>query len=362
MALTGTGVVLIWGALALGGYAFGWQSHKSSAQAALLAGEHRAVEHVRHTDPNRPCVVDAPGAGQLAGELSIPALHLEAPVEEGTGDAVLSVAVGHDPSSVWPGQTGTAVLLAHDVSYFVHLNELKPGDLVVYQNACETLHFTVSGHQVVAQGTPVPNSTSPSLVLDTCYPPDALFFTTQRYLVQATETVRAAPGRTPGSKGLPATLPTAPSSRAYRVPAPAALVVKGLTLQQNETPMGTMTLAGTPTPSWEQSPGPLNLEAAALEAYFGGLDAAGASQLPWWDAIAVPGLAPPAQLLGARISESDAPLDVTIDSSHRVATRVVLTTVVTLTGGTAPGTYQEAVTMQITGSTVLLEGWNLTPT
>ncbi len=38
------------------------------------------------------------------------------------------MAVGHDPQSVWPGVDGAAVFLAHDVSYFVHLNELKAGD------------------------------------------------------------------------------------------------------------------------------------------------------------------------------------------------------------------------------------------
>jgi sortase (surface protein transpeptidase) len=48
--------------------------------------------------------------------LTIPALTLAAPVEEGTDDAELDVAVGHDPQSVWPGANGASVLLAHDVS------------------------------------------------------------------------------------------------------------------------------------------------------------------------------------------------------------------------------------------------------
>jgi len=52
--------------------------------------------------------------GQLAGVLGIPTLGLSAPVEQGNDDAELSVAAGHAPASVWPGEHGTAVVLAHD--------------------------------------------------------------------------------------------------------------------------------------------------------------------------------------------------------------------------------------------------------
>ena len=45
------------------------------------------------------------GTGQLSGILTVPALNLSAPVEEGTDDPELNVAVGHDPQSVWPGST-----------------------------------------------------------------------------------------------------------------------------------------------------------------------------------------------------------------------------------------------------------------
>jgi len=363
MVLTAVGVVLVWGALALGGYAFGWQSHKTRAQSVLLAGEHRAMQRTGSGTSGRhaPCVVTAPDAGQLAGVLSVPAIHLTAPVEQGTGDAELSVAVGHDPSSVWPGQSGTSVLLAHDVSYFVHVDALRPGDQIVYRTACTTVRYTVSGHQVVQQGAPVPDSTAPSLVLDTCYPPNALFFTTQRYLVQATEI--GASIATGGSDGTAGTtrLPGSSAPTAYTVPAPPALLSQGLTLQQNEAPMGTMTLSGAPTPTWEQSPGPMDLEAAALEAYFGGVHATGQNRIDWWDAIAENGVAPPAPLLGAQITGHDAPLDVTIRSAHGVATQVVLSTVVTLSGGAGPGTYDETVTLPVVGSTVRIGGWTLSP-
>lgn len=354
------GVVLLWGGLALAGYAVGWQSRKDAAQTKLIAGETALAKHVArqmalHRGGTTTCVVSAPQDGQLAGLLRIPSLNLTAPVEEGTTDAELNVAVGHDPSSVWPGSAGTAVLLAHDVSYFVHLDALKPGDRIIYQTACSTLTYTVSGQQVVQQGTPVPGTTTPTLVLDTCYPPNALFFTTQRLLVSATETTGTHSSAAPGI--------TVPSDDvvSYTVPAPPSLVAQGLTLQQNEAPMGTMTLSGGTSPAWEQSPGPLALEAAALEAYFGGIDASEQQRPTWWSPIAQPGVAPPGPLQGATISGHDAPLDVNIHSTGGVATSVTLTTTISITGGDAPGTYQESVTTEVSGSTVRISAWTMTP-
>jgi sortase A len=371
LLVTGMGVVLLWGALGLTGYAAGWQLHKRQAQATLLGREQSVVQHVARQEKQEtpqkqvstPCVVSAPQTGQLAGVLHIPALNLTAPVEEGTDDAELNVSVGHDASSVWPGQTGTAVFLAHDVSYFVHLNQLQPGDRIVYQTACNSMTYTVSGQQVVQQGSTVGNSTTPTLVLDTCYPPNALFFTTQRLLVTAVEstgTTATTGGGGGGSTGAGSDLhvPTA-DLVSYSVPAPPALVAQGLTLEQNEAPMGTMTLAGQTSPTWEQSPGPLALEAAALEAYFGGIDSAEQTQPDWWAAIAGPWVPPPGPLLGAAITGHDSPLDVEIDSSNGVADQVVLRTTVTISGGSAPGTYDETVTTVVQGSTVRIGSWTL---
>ena len=75
------------------------QSHGASCQVAGRP----AGPALGHPDASRPSTCSAP-------------------VEEGTDDQELNVAVGHDPQSVWPGVDGAAVFLAHDVSYFVHLN------------------------------------------------------------------------------------------------------------------------------------------------------------------------------------------------------------------------------------------------
>jgi LPXTG-site transpeptidase (sortase) family protein len=284
--------------------------------------------------------------------LRIPALNLTAPVEEGTDDQELNVSVGHDPQSVWPGVPGAAVFLAHDVSYFVHLNELKPGDVITYQTACNTVKFAVSDQQIVAAGSDVSNTSGPSLVLDTCYPPNALFFTSKRLLIRATEVAAATKGTnlSPGKA-----LTAGAGSLNYTVPAPSALVAQGLTLDQNEAPMGTMQLVNASI-GFAQSPGPLSLTAAALEAYFGGLHAGAQNQQAWWSAIA-PGVVMPPQLAGATVVGHDAPLNVEIDSAKGVPTQVVLRTTVTLSGGSAPGEQAETVILPVHGAQITIGSW-----
>ena len=110
-------------------------------------------------------------------------------------------------------------------------------------------------------------------MLDTCWPPNALFFTPDRLLIRATEVGAATKGAKldPGAQFVRTV-----ASTDYVTSAPQALQAQGLTLQQNEAPMGTMKLVNASV-AFAQSPGPLSLEAAALQTYFGGLHAGGAA-------------------------------------------------------------------------------------
>ena len=159
--LTLLGACLFIAAIFAGSYAVAHQLHQDHAAQILIKSEREAIAKVsaprRRRSPKSAatlhganCQLSGVKSGQLSGILSIPSLNLKAPVEEGTDDAELNVAVGHDPYSVWPGLNGAAVFLAHDVSYFVHLNSLSPGDIITYQTACNTVQFRVSGSQVVA--------------------------------------------------------------------------------------------------------------------------------------------------------------------------------------------------------------------
>jgi sortase A len=352
MAVTLFGVALFFVAIFAGSFAIAHQLHQDHAAKVLLQSERAAMAKIAASSHGAACTLSGQQTGQLSGILSIPALNLTAPVEEGTDDAELNVAVGHDPDSVWPGVNGAAVFLAHDVSYFVHLNELKPGDVITYQTACNTVKFVVSQQQVVQAGSPVSNTSDPSLVLDTCYPPNALFFTPKRLLIRATEVSAATKGTSlhPGKA-----LITAGRSVDYTTTAPAALQAQGLTLEQNEAPMGTMQLVNASV-AFAQSPGPLSLEAAALEAYFGGLHSGAQRQNAWWAALA-PQVAMPPELLGATVTGHDAPLDVEIDSTGGTPSQVILRTTVTLSGGSSPGTHTETVVLPVHGAIVTIGSW-----
>jgi LPXTG-site transpeptidase (sortase) family protein len=352
VGITLIGVVLLFLALFAASYAFAHQAHQRHAQAVLLHSERAAMAKIAQESHGASCQVAGVQPGQLSGILSIPALHMTAPVEEGTDDPELNVAVGHDPQSVWPGVNGAAVFLAHDVSYFVHLNDLKPGDVITYRTACNTVKFAVSSQQVVAAGSDVSNTAAPSLVLDTCWPPNALFFTPDRLLVRATEVGAATKGAKldPGAQFIKTV-----KSTDYTTSAPPALRAQGLTLDQNEAPMGTMRLVNASV-DFAQSPAPLSLEAAALETYFGGLHAGAQHQASWWAAIA-PGVAMPPQLSGAAVTGHDSPLDVEIDSAGGNPTQVVLRTTVTLQGGSAPGEHAMTVVLPVHGAVVSIGSW-----
>jgi sortase A len=352
IGITLAGVVLLFGAVFAGSYAFAHQEHQHHAQAVLVGSERAAMAKIAAQSHGASCQVAGVSPGQLSGILSIPALNLTAPVEEGTDDQELNVAVGHDAQSVWPGVDGAAVFLAHDVSYFVHLNQLEPGDVITYRTACNTVQFKVSGQQVVPAGSSVSNTTDPSLVLDTCWPPNALFFTPDRLLIRATEVGAATKG---ANLNAGAQFVRTVASTDYATSAPKSLQAQGLTLQQNEAPMGTMKLVNASV-AFAQSPGPLSLEAAALETYFGGLHAGAQNQWKWWAAMA-PHVHLPPQLAGASVTGHDSPLDVEIDSANGVPSQVVLRTSVTLSGGSAPGAHPMTVVLPVHGSAVTIGSW-----
>jgi len=345
------GLVLVWGALGVVGYRLGWTVHQRHGADALL----RKAASV----PCRDTGLDTQARdGELTGVLTLPTLDVRAPVVQGTSDAVLDVAVGHAPSTPLPGTPGTAVLLAHDVSYFADIDQLAPGDEVRYRAGCTTAVFRVTGHRVVAAGSAVPSQPGDGPVLDTCWPTNALWYTPDRYLVEAVQSsVVHGSGANASTTSVSRSVASWPTD--YTTPAPPALVAQGLTLVANEEPMGTLQLGGTPARAWTQSPVPLDVEAAGLAAYFGGLKAAAEHHLAWWQALA-PGVPEPPALSGATVTGHDAPLDVTVDATGTTPSAVVLDTTLTLSGGTAPGTYHEQVTEAVHGLDVVVTHWVFT--
>jgi len=298
----------------------------------------------------------ASGAATTAvhGLLEIPALGVVAPVEQGSGDGVLAVAVGHDPYSVWPGKTGNAVLLAHDVSYFSTIDQLKSGDAIRYVTPCTTYDFSVSSHAIVTSGSPVYDTTTPSVTLVTCWPTDALWFTPDRYLVTAAEVSKAPTGSSQPAKTY-LTVSSPPS-----VPVPSALASQGVTLATYSLPMGTFTLAGSPTRSWAQTTSPLLVDGSAVQAFIAGVRALTEDHLDWWHAIA-PGVKAPAPLVGANNPGYETATDVTEHASGTAVTGVTLTDTVSVTGGEHPGRYVMDVRTTVHGRTMTISSWTMSP-
>ena len=266
-----------WGLLAIGVlvlaripyfYLRSWWVGTHLAQSALRA---KTVNHHKGKAP-------APAwPHSVLSVLEIPSLGVTAPVVEGTQEAQLNVAVGHLSTSVLPGAPGTSVLAAHNATWFHHINNLKPGALIKVIDRHHTVVFRVSRSAVVHVGTPVANSPQSTLVLEACYPLNALYFTPYRYLVWAhivatnstPETVRIAPN---------------PSYTPERIP--AAVKAQGLTLATNYMPMGTLSIQGHPYGAWRQSNAPLNAADATTTLFFAALHIARSDNAAWWKQLA----------------------------------------------------------------------------
>lgn len=120
------------------------------------------------------------------GVLHIPALELTAPIVEGTEEEQISVAVGHLTGSAKLGTAGTALLAAHNATWFRHLDRLQRGDTVRVSTAEGTFSYEVTAARVVHVRDGVFALNETGLVLESCYPLDALRATDYRYLVYAT--------------------------------------------------------------------------------------------------------------------------------------------------------------------------------
>ena len=355
------GATLLWGSAAGGGYAIAWTMRSHHAASGVIADGAARLAASKAFDAGTSCRAGAPSTGQLAALLEIPKLALRAPVEQGETETVLSAAVGHDAASAWPGEDGTAVLAAHDVSWFARIGSLGRGAVLRYVSACRTITFEVTGHRIVPSGAPVANTPAPSLVLDTCWPNDALWWTPDRELVTAREvSSTATTGRAlQGARGARATQPLRTTPIA--VPAPPDLVAQGLTLDTNPTLLGTMQVTGRPAAAFVQSPEPLDVEQAALTAYYATIHAVSSDRRDWFSAVA-PRVAFPSLLAGSSVAQYLTRLAVDVEASGTRAQGAVLSASVDLKSAAgAVSTVTLVVNCAVRDGELLVTGWHTTP-
>jgi len=336
-------VVMVAGAVVLATNIVVFLHRSSTRGAALVHAERRAIAATAGDTAACQSMPEVARGTAPDGLLEAPSLGLVAPVLQGADDTVLSDAVGHVTTSVWPGQPGTSVLAAHDITWFSGITGLTPGDMVFYVTPCRTYSYRVTAHAIVQAGSPVYTTGGARLVLDTCYPLDALFTTFTRYLVYAA-LVESSPTH-------PFSLMRA-SWPVPAVPAPPALTAQGLSDASNYAPLGTLAIAGTQPAAWRQSSAPLAFETAALAEYFGLTRSAAEGKRTWWSDLAP---AVPVSAAGALwdgvVATYDTRLSVTLTVQGGQPLSAALTANVTVEGGSR--TYRVTVTETVRGGKLL---------
>lgn len=267
-----------------------------AAGHALLAKAPRPhiVHHVAALPEGAPFVpapaTPAGPSGQVVATLSIPALSLVTAVLQGTSDATLLAAPGHYAASVMPGQVGTSVIAAHNATFFRHLNRLRIGDRIVVTTSQGRFVYQVAGHQVVHHGEGVVDTPYASLLLEACYPLNALYLTPDRYVVEA------VPVSDQLAAGVAPRLASANQVASVQAAIPAAVATNyPLWLSQNSIPMGELTEAGAtgvPLVRFQQSSQPIAVEEQAIRL---------------WNAVRFVSQADNAKMLASLVPASAAP-------------------------------------------------------
>ena len=119
--------------------------------------------------------------------LSIPAIHLEVPVLEGTDDFTLNRAVGHIGGTPEPGHVGNVGIAGHRDGFFRGLKDVHLGDAIELSTQKETTRYVVDEILIVSpKDVSVLRARSKaSLTLVTCYPFYYVGSAPQRYIIQA---------------------------------------------------------------------------------------------------------------------------------------------------------------------------------
>lgn len=113
------------------------------------------------------------------GGISIPKIGLEAPLLEGIRLTTLDAGPGHWPGTAMPGEVGNVVVAAHRTSHraeFRHIDQLVPGDVVMFDTAAGESEYRVTGTQIVGPDAIwiVDQTDTPTATLFACHPPGSV--------------------------------------------------------------------------------------------------------------------------------------------------------------------------------------------
>lgn len=116
-------------------------------------------------------------------EMQVPGLGIQQIILSGDSGRVLAFGPGHTENSMAPGESGLTLISAHRDTHFSFLKDLKAGDEIILINQNERVSYQVQELAIVDQRDFLIDAGSfyddqqtgtPSLMLVTCYPFDAL--------------------------------------------------------------------------------------------------------------------------------------------------------------------------------------------
>jgi sortase A len=130
------------------------------------------------------------------GKISVPRLHLNMILVNGTDESSLMRGPGRDPRTYMPGQGQLVYIAGHRTTYlapFSHIDEMRNGDLITLTVPYGTFTYRVYTHVIVPATDLARLKTfgKDVVVLQACHP---RFFATHRYLVYG-RLVHVAPTR-----------------------------------------------------------------------------------------------------------------------------------------------------------------------
>ena len=124
----------------------------------------------------------------LLGRIEIPSVQLTVMMREGVDETSLRKAVGHLPSSPFPGQAGNVVVLGHRDTFFRPLRGIAQGDSIRVKTRRGSFQYVVDLIEVVAPEQSLTfqeQMPAKSLTLITCFPFDFVGPAPRRFVVRA---------------------------------------------------------------------------------------------------------------------------------------------------------------------------------
>ncbi len=170
-----------------------FHSLAAAAAPAPPASSTTTTEPPPPPPPNTNTPVDPPrnpykaDPDVIIGSIEIPRIGLAAPLRQGISLTMIDRGPSHWPGTALPGQTGNVVVAGHRVTRtrpFRHIDQLQPGDPIIFEISGVRWVYRVTEHMVVPPSALHIVDQGPEAIatLFACHPPGSARY---RYVVRA---------------------------------------------------------------------------------------------------------------------------------------------------------------------------------